>query len=82
MLRPSGRIDQDEAGEVAIESRLTECGRSSFKIEHRLTKGGALAVEGFETRVWVVRPADDPRRLTSQPIPADVLARFGHGADA
>ena len=68
--------------EVAIESRLTECGRSSFKIEHRLTKGVALAVEGFETRVWVVRPADEPRRMTSQPIPADVLARCGHGADA
>ena len=45
---------------MAIESRLIECGLSSFKIEHRLTKGGALAVEGFETGVWVVRPADDP----------------------
>ena len=59
--------------EVAIESRLVECGRSSFKIEHRLTKGVALAVEGFETRVWVVRAgrrtpahevAADPRRRT------------------
>jgi 4-hydroxybenzoyl-CoA thioesterase len=68
--------------EVSIESRLVECGRSSFKIEHRLTKGGALAVEGVETRVWVVRPAGEPARLKSQPIPADVLARFRHGADA
>jgi 4-hydroxybenzoyl-CoA thioesterase len=68
--------------EVSIESRLVECGRSSFKIEHRLTKGGALAVEGVETRVWVVRPTGEPARLKSQPIPADVLARFRHGADA
>src|SRR3974377_1387423 len=26
--------------EVAIETALIECGRSSFKIEHRLTKAG------------------------------------------
>jgi 4-hydroxybenzoyl-CoA thioesterase len=68
--------------EVAIETALIECGRSSFKVEHRLTKAGALAVEGFETRVWVVRPADDPTRIRSQPIPPEVLARFGHGAVA
>jgi 4-hydroxybenzoyl-CoA thioesterase len=68
--------------EVAIESRLVECGRSSFKIEHRLTKSGALAAEGFETRVWTARSADDPRNIKSQPIPAEVRARFGHGAVA
>lgn len=68
--------------EVGIETRLAECGRSSFKIEHRLTKGGALAVEGFETRVWVVRPVGDPRHIKSHPIPAEVLARFGHGVVA
>jgi 4-hydroxybenzoyl-CoA thioesterase len=68
--------------EVAIESALVGCGRSSFKIEHRLTKAGALAAEGFETRVWVARPPDDPQRIKSQPIPAAVLARFGHSAVA
>jgi 4-hydroxybenzoyl-CoA thioesterase len=67
---------------VAIETALVECGRSSFKVEHRLTKAGALAVEGFETRVWVVRPTDDPSRIRSQPIPPEVLACFGHGAVA
>jgi 4-hydroxybenzoyl-CoA thioesterase len=68
--------------QVAIESALVACGRSSFKIEHRLTKAGALAVESFETRVWAVRPADDPTRIKSQPLPPEVLARFGHGAVA
>src|ERR1700678_2436021 len=58
--------------DVAIESRLVECGRSSFKIEHRLAKAGVLAVEGFETRVWVIREADAPRGIKSQPIPAEV----------
>lgn len=76
------RVPTRFGDEVAIETALVECGRSSFKVEHRLTKAGALAVEGFETRVWVVRPADDPTRIRSQPIPPEVLACFGHGAVA
>ena len=68
--------------DVEIESKLLACGRSSFKIEHRLSKSGALAVESFETRVWAVRSAADPARITSQPLPPEVLARFGHGAVA
>jgi len=62
--------------EVAIETMLVECGQSSFKIEHRLTKAGALAVEGFETRVWAASHPDDPKHIKSQPIPPEVLARF------
>jgi 4-hydroxybenzoyl-CoA thioesterase len=62
--------------ELTIESTVTEFRRSSFDVRHRMLKNGALAVEGFETRVWTVRDADDPERLRSQPIPADVIARF------
>jgi 4-hydroxybenzoyl-CoA thioesterase len=62
--------------EVAIETKLVACGRSSFKLEHRLLLAGALAVEGTETRVWVGRDPDDPSRMQSQPIPADVVARL------
>jgi 4-hydroxybenzoyl-CoA thioesterase len=62
--------------QVAIETVLLECGRSSFRLEHRVIKAGALAAEGFETRVWVVRHPDDPKRIRSQPIPDAVLARF------
>jgi len=65
--------------EIAIETAVVACGRSSFKIEHRLTKAGALAVEGFETRVWVIRHPDDKTRMKSQPIPAEVVARLTHG---
>ena len=46
--------------EVAIETAVVACGRSSFKLEHRLTRGGALAAEGFETRVWVARRSHRP----------------------
>jgi 4-hydroxybenzoyl-CoA thioesterase len=62
--------------DVEIETTLIECGRSSLKIEHRLTKDGTLAVEGFETRVWVGRDADNPGHIKSRPLPADMLARF------
>ena len=39
--------------DVTIETRATDLRRSSFDVHHRLLKNGALAVEGFETRVWV-----------------------------
>ena len=66
--------------EVTIDSAVVGCGRSSFKIEHRLMHGGALAVEGFETRVWVIRDANDPRRMKPQAMPAAVVARLTHAS--
>jgi 4-hydroxybenzoyl-CoA thioesterase len=62
--------------EVAVETAIAACGRSSFKIEHRLTKANTLCAEGYETRVWVVRDRDDQKRMTSQPIPEAVVAKF------
>jgi 4-hydroxybenzoyl-CoA thioesterase len=62
--------------EVVVETALTERGRSSFKLQHRLTKGGELAVEGYETRVWVIRHPDDPKRMKSQAIPQEVVEKL------
>jgi 4-hydroxybenzoyl-CoA thioesterase len=62
--------------DVVIESGIKEFRRSSFDLEHRLTKDGVLAVEGFETRVWTVRDPSDPARIKSAPIPEEVIARF------
>jgi len=70
------RVPTRYGDEVEIDTVLIECGRSSFKLRHRLSKAGALAVEASETRVWVIRRADDPKRLQSQPIPPEVLAHF------
>ena len=70
------RLPTTFGDDVSIESAIVECGRSSFKIEHRLTKSGTLAVEGFETRDWTVRQPDDPGRIKSQPLPPEVLVRF------
>ena len=70
------RIPTRFGDEVEIETKLVSCGRSSFKLEHRLTLAGALAVEGSETRVWVGRDPSDPARMRSQPIPAEVVAQL------
>ena len=66
--------------EVTIDSAVAGCGRSSFKIEHRLTHAGMLAAEGFETRVWAARDPADPKRIKSQAIPPEVVARLTHGS--
>jgi 4-hydroxybenzoyl-CoA thioesterase len=66
--------------EVTVETAVVACGRSSFKLEHRLTHAGALAAEGFETRVWVVRHPADPKRIRSQAMPPQVVARLTHGS--
>ena len=62
--------------DVIIETSITEVGRSSFSLAHRLTKDGALAVEGFDTRAWVVREPKRPGGLRAVPMPEDVVARF------
>jgi 4-hydroxybenzoyl-CoA thioesterase len=59
-----------------IASRITEFRRSSFDIEHRISVGGELAVEGTETRVWAARDNVNPEKFGGIAIPADVIARF------
>ena len=63
--------------EVAIDTDIVRWGRSSFDVHHRLLRGEALAVEGFETRVWTGRTAD--HRLEGQPIPPEVIQLFTAG---
>ena len=61
---------------ITIESRIADWIRSSFDVEHRVLKDGALAIEAWETRVWVGRHPDDPEKIKSRSIPDDVKARF------
>ena len=62
--------------DVVIESTITRVGRSSFDIRHHIMKDGKLAVEGNETRCWVVRDPSRPGGLRAQPMPDDVVAKF------
>jgi 4-hydroxybenzoyl-CoA thioesterase len=65
--------------DVEIETAIAKVGRSSFSLEHRLTLDGALAVEGFETRVWVTRDPERSGGFRAAPMPDDVIARFTTG---
>lgn len=65
--------------DVTIESAFTKLGRSSFDIVHRLIKNGELAVEGFETRVWVGYDPKDPSRIKAKAIPEDLVVKFSAG---
>jgi 4-hydroxybenzoyl-CoA thioesterase len=60
--------------DVTVESRITLGRRSSFAVAHRLSLGGALCAECNETRVWIVRGADN--EMKSHPIPDAVRGRL------
>ncbi len=62
--------------DVEIRTRMTEIKRSSFSIEHNILKDGQLAVEGFETRVWVGKDPNDPEKMKSQPIPHEIVDKL------
>ena len=62
--------------DVTIETVMTAAKRSSFNITHQLKKDGTLAVEAFETRVWVGRDPADTSKIKSQPIPPEVIAKL------
>jgi 4-hydroxybenzoyl-CoA thioesterase len=64
---------------VVHESQVSAFRRSSFDVEHRLSIGAELATLGRETRVWTAFDKDNPGRLKSKPLPAEVTARFALG---
>ena len=70
-LRPAKFNDMAD-----IASEISRFGRGSFEVQHRISIGGALAVEGSEIRVWATRDPDDATRLRVIPIPAEVIGRF------
>ncbi|HVG51823.1 MAG TPA: hotdog domain-containing protein, partial [Xanthobacteraceae bacterium] len=62
--------------DVEILTAVTEVGRSSFSIEHKIMKEGQVAVEGWEKRVWVGKDPANPDRLKSKPLPPDVVEKL------
>jgi 4-hydroxybenzoyl-CoA thioesterase len=75
-VHASFRIPSRFGDDVVIETTIAEWGRSSFKVQHRLLKEGALAIEGFETRVWVGYDPEHPGGIRARPIPTDLIERF------
>lgn len=65
--------------DIDIETEVVEFRRSSFFIEHRVTKKGELMLKGFETRLWTVRDPANGGRLKSGTMPAEIIAAFQKG---
>ena len=61
---------------IQIESHISEWKRSSFDVKHRVFKEDQLAIEAWETRVWVGRHPEDPEKIKGRTIPDEVKARF------
>ncbi|MGA8268915.1 MAG: thioesterase family protein [Candidatus Acidiferrales bacterium] len=61
---------------VTVESCVSEWGRSSFSVHHKIFKENVLALEIFEKRVWVERIEGDTIRYKGIPVPEEVKARF------
>jgi 4-hydroxybenzoyl-CoA thioesterase len=64
--------------DVTIESTVAAFRSSSFDVRHRLLKNGALAVEGFETRVWVKGDAVKGA-MKAAPVPQEVIDLLSKG---
>lgn len=62
--------------EVEIETRITRVGRSSFALEHRLSKDGILCVEATEVRVWAAPRSDGTAGIEGVSIPEAIAARL------
>ncbi len=63
--------------DVEVRSEVVSFERRSFRVEHRVLKGDAVHLEGFEVRFLGAPHADDPARLRAAEIPATFRAAFG-----
>jgi 4-hydroxybenzoyl-CoA thioesterase len=76
-LRARFVVPSDFGDEVVYETAITEWGRSSFLVQHKVFRpDGVLALEILERRVWVRRVSEDPVTFGSEPIPEEVKKRF------
>ena len=60
---------------VAIRSFVAGWGRSSFEVRHDLLHEGALAVAGYEKRIWAARDPET-QRIRGVPTPREVVERM------
>ena len=68
--------------DLVCESGVSQWGESSFTVQHRLMKGGKLAVEGTEKRVWVVPHPTEKGRIKGAPIPREIAAALSDATGA
>ena len=76
-------VPSDFGDEVVYETCITEWGRSSFLVQHKVFRpDGVLGLEIFERRVWVIRVEEGPVKFRSEPIPEEVKRRFADSEPA
>ena len=59
---------------LVIATCVNEWRGKAFIQHHRVTRDGELICEGSETRVFVIRDAQDADRLRAIPVPEDIRA--------
>jgi 4-hydroxybenzoyl-CoA thioesterase len=57
---------------VIVETQISEWGRTSFTVRHRILKDEGAAAEGFEKRIWATRHADGS--IKPEPVPEEIKA--------
>jgi 4-hydroxybenzoyl-CoA thioesterase len=72
------RFDDD----IVVESEVSEWGRTSFTVRHRVLKEGKLVVEGFEKRVWAAPHPERAGGIHAQPVPAEIIASLSDSTGA
>jgi 4-hydroxybenzoyl-CoA thioesterase len=67
---------------VVIETHIHEWRRSSFRVSHQLLKGGKVAIQAQEVRVWAGKDPEAPEGIKARPIPQEVVDRFTAASNA
>lgn len=62
---------------ITLESQVAHWSSRSFRVAHRITNAGRLAVEGYEVRVWARPDPGSDHGIRAAEIPDTVRARFG-----
>jgi 4-hydroxybenzoyl-CoA thioesterase len=78
-VRASFKAPSRFSDTVIVESEITEWGRSSFCVRHRLFNQDVLAVECTEIRVWAVACGIGKEHIKSKPVPREVIEMFSPG---
>ena len=61
---------------IEISSSISEWKERTLKVLHQVHNAGALAVEGYEMRAWVIPDESHPRGLRSTTIPETLKSAF------
>ena len=61
---------------VEISSSVREWRGKTFIVDHRISKAGETAAEGYELRIWTVKDPSRPDGMRAEPVPAAIMARF------